>query len=104
MEKLTNQKIEEIVNNYKDSVYTKNGCLNLKTLKSIAKAAGVVDPMVYRDSCDYVYLSGACYDPWAANDPSEYYFEKKSENDKIGEVKSFLKTCEEILEAQVNWI
>ena len=53
----------EVIEKYKDSIYTQEGELSVRALRGIAREAGIESPSVNRDSCGYVYINCECIDP-----------------------------------------
>jgi hypothetical protein len=74
----------EVIEKYKDKIYTQNGERNLRTVKSIAIEAGLIKPNVFRGwTFKFLYINGECVDP---------YGEASKEVETIYNVCCLLKT------------
>ena len=57
-------KEEEAIKRYSAFIYTKQGDISLQTLRKIAIAAGLKNPVVRRDCCDDIFIDYECIDPY----------------------------------------
>jgi hypothetical protein len=63
--------MENIIKKYKDKIYTKEGMRNLKTMKAIAKEAGLVNPYVFRSPYDFYYINSEPIDLHGGSEEAE---------------------------------
>lgn len=63
--------MKEIVKKYKDKIYTKEGMRNIRTMKAIAKEAGLVNPYVFRSDYDFYYINSEPIDLHGGSEEEE---------------------------------
>jgi hypothetical protein len=56
-----------VIEKYKDKIYTRDGNINLKTVKQIALAAGIKAPSVHRGPMDDLFIDYQLVDPMGSN-------------------------------------
>lgn len=56
--------MKEIIEKYKDKIYTQQGERSLRTMKSIAKEAGLTNAWIYKDHMGFFYINYEPIDPY----------------------------------------
>jgi hypothetical protein len=63
--------MKEIGKKYKDRIYTKQGEVNMNTLRAIAKEAGLFNAWIYKDHYGFLYINDNPIDVGDINEEQE---------------------------------